>query len=184
METSSRLRRVGLLAVIVAAGLLLTVQAQAPKQTAGQSATRASTPSTGTAGVTVRLEIQGLTPIPGVDVEQLKEEVEVIEYQDGNELVVRKRPGRRKSHNLVVKLQPAVAKPVRDWFQQLCSGRVDRKTISVVYLDNRGTEIVRYNLSGCFVAQWRALALDEASGAWLETVEFATEGVERVAPAR
>ena len=50
-----------------------------------------------------RVEIEGITVAAFRNVEGLESETEVIEYQDGDDIYLRKRPGRTKYSNIVLK---------------------------------------------------------------------------------
>ena len=67
-----------------------------------------------------------------------------------------------------------------DWHQEVIAGRVRRKTISVVLLNEMGLEAWRWVLAGAFPAKWSGAELDAGqNGLATETVEFVHHGLTR-----
>jgi phage tail-like protein len=67
-----------------------------------------------------------------------------------------------------------------DWHQQIISGTIERKTISVVLIDEAGAEAWRWICAGAFPSKWTGGELDAARGeVATESVEFVHHGLTR-----
>lgn len=103
-------------------------------------------------------------------------EVETIEYQDGDDLVLRKRPGRTKYSNITLKRGYRGSSDVEQWAMRATRGRVERQDIVITVID-RKTELSRtYNLLESFPVSWN-VSPDE-KGQLIETLVFAVGRVE------
>jgi phage tail-like protein len=88
------------------------------------------------------------TEISGLD-----SEIEIIEYQDGDDLVLRKRPGRVKYSDLVLKkgtIAQAGNQTLSQWWQSTINGNVQRKTIQVDLKDNTNQTVCTMTLYNTF----------------------------------
>ena len=113
-----------------------------------------------------KVEIEGVeaghfTTVDGLSVEQ-----EVIEYQNGDDPLLRKRPGRVKYGDITLKKGYLATTILNDWIEQArCgNGAYERKAVSVVLHDNSnptdGGEIKRWNCQQCFPKSWKMSSLD------------------------
>lgn len=109
-----------------------------------------------------RLEIDGVdagqfTAVDGLDIEQ-----EVIEYQNGDDPLTRKRPGRVSYGDITLRREYTEDSTLNDWIEAARSGSGDytRKTISIILEDNQGNEINRWNCFECFPRSWKLSSLD------------------------
>jgi phage tail-like protein len=67
-----------------------------------------------------------------------------------------------------------------DWHQQVISGRIERKTISVVLIDEAGVEAWRWVCAGAYPSKWTGAELDAARGeVATEAIEFVHHGLTR-----
>ncbi len=67
-----------------------------------------------------------------------------------------------------------------DWHQDVINGTVERKTVSVVLIDETGQEAWRWICVGAFPAKWTGAELDaSASNVATESVEFVHQGLTR-----
>lgn len=67
-----------------------------------------------------------------------------------------------------------------DWHQDVINGTVERKTVSVVLVDETGQEAWRWICAGAFPAKWTGAELDaSASNIATESVEFVHQGLTR-----
>ena len=67
-----------------------------------------------------------------------------------------------------------------DWHQEVISGRVQRRTVSVVLLDEAGQEAWRWVCAAAYPARWSGAELDAMSGAVAtEAVELVHHGITR-----
>jgi len=109
-----------------------------------------------------RLEIEGVdagqfTAVDGLDIEQ-----EVIEYQNGDDPLTRKRPGRVSYGDLTLTREYTESSTLNDWIEdaRLGSGDYTRKNIAIVLEDDQGNEIKRWNCFECFPRSWKLISLD------------------------
>lgn len=104
---------------------------------------------------------QGFGEFISVDVPEIA--TEVIEYQDGDDRILRKRPGRNRVSNLV--LRSALANPALDdlwtWRLDVISGRFERQSGSIILAGQHGEEVDRYNILHAWPCAWRIVTLED-----------------------
>jgi len=125
------------------------------------------------------VEIEGVT-IGGVNkVEGLDHEHEMVTYQDADDQYQRIRPGRQKVGTLVLERDWSSNTEFYDWFKTVYEGNVQRKSISIVYLTDDGTESTRVNLTECWPKKWKLSGLNSRmSGHVNESLEIMYEKVD------
>lgn len=127
------------------------------------------------------VEIDGVSAGAFKAVDGLEQSVEVIEYQNGDDLLLRKRPGRTKFGDITLKKGYIANTQLQDWWENVRNGKYDRRAVSIVVQDNIGTEIVRWNLYECFISKWKMSSLDGKSNDNLtEEITITCEDVKRV----
>lgn len=130
-----------------------------------------------------RVEIDGILAGRFKAVDGLEGEIEVVEFQDGDELIVRKRPGRTRWGDITL-IGGYVNNPVLfDWWTAASEGQYTRKNMSIILLDQSGDpsqgEIRRWNCFECWPRAWRLGRLDSSeSVALVESITIVTEFVE------
>jgi phage tail-like protein len=68
-----------------------------------------------------------------------------------------------------------------DWHQDVIDGRIERKTITVVLLDEAGNEAWRWIVADAYPTKWTGTELDAtASAVAAESVAFVHRGVTRL----
>ena len=98
------------------------------------------------------------------------------EFQDGDDLFLRKRPGRAKFGNVTLKKGYIVTSDLQDWWRACRDGQYDRRDISIILNDNAGNEIRRWNLYGCWPKQWKISGFDgKGTDAATEEIVFVVE---------
>ena len=111
------------------------------------------------------LEIDGVS-IGGVHtIEGLSHEHEVVEYHDGDEGVTRFRPGRQKPGTIKITRDFSATKEFFTWRKSVVDGKVDRKSISIVLLNDAGEEAMRYNLYECWPKAYHGPSLNARNSA-------------------
>jgi len=115
-------------------------------------------------------------------VDGLDSETEVIEYQDGEDRILRKRPGRTKYSNLVLKR--GYADKAMDklwlWRKMVMDGKVQRLNGSVVLQNAHGKEVARYNFFHAWPCKWKGWDLDgKGTDVAIEEIELAVEELTR-----
>ncbi|MEX2598527.1 MAG: phage tail protein [Dehalococcoidia bacterium] len=119
----------------------------------------------------------GFKSVAGMD-----SETEVIEYQDGDDLILRKRPGRTTYSNLVLEVEAnsRLLASLWEWRQRVVEGDHDiMKNGAIIVEDSRGREIARYNFTNAWPAKWEVSAGTDGSRMATEKIEIAVEKVER-----
>ena len=126
------------------------------------------------------LELEGLTAGTFRNVEGLDSETEVIEYQDGDDLVLRKRPGRTKYSNIVLKRGYVASDELWTWRKKVMDGTVERKSGSVILCNDSGEPIMRYNFFEAWPVKWKGFTLDgKGTDSVVEEIELVIERLER-----
>lgn len=128
-----------------------------------------------------RVEIEGITAGAFRNVEGLESETEVVEFQDGADIVLRKRPGRTKYANIVLKKGYVATADLWEWRRSVIEGHPERKSGSVVLLGDDGQEeLARYNFYEAWPAKWKGFSLDgKGTDVNVEEIELAVEKIEK-----
>ncbi|MCA9562159.1 MAG: phage tail protein [Myxococcales bacterium] len=118
-------------------------------------------------------------------VDGLSIENEVIEYQDGNDFLVRKRPGRVKYGDITLKKGYVNNTILFDWIDasRLGNGDYGREEISIVLHANddptKDPEIKRWNCFECFPKSWKVSSMDgKGNDVLVEELVFTMEWFE------
>ena len=124
------------------------------------------------------VEIDGVTTGGIMKVDGLDHEQEMIVYQDADDHFSRLRPGRQKVGTLTLERLWA-NNEFTEWFKTVYDGNVQRKSISIVYLTDDGTESSRVNLTECWPSRHKISGLNSrASGHVSESLEIMYERVD------
>lgn len=127
-----------------------------------------------------KLEIDGVISGGFKEISGLESEVEIIEYKDGDDPVTRKRAGKVKYKNIVLKRGFVRDGSLLEWYRMVLAGTTDRKSGSIIYLDRAGGEVLRYNFFEAWPCRWKAPELNASSDTHIvEEIEFVVERVER-----
>jgi len=128
-----------------------------------------------------KVEIDGVTEAAFKAVDGLDSETEIIEYQDGDDMILRKRPGRTKYSNITCKRGYVTTTELWDWRKTVMDGGVERKSGSIVLMNDKSEEIMRYNFFEAWPAKWKGFSLDgKGADVAVEEIEFVVEYWERV----
>lgn len=128
-----------------------------------------------------KVEIDGVTQAAFKAADGLDSETEVIEYQDGDDLVLRKRPGRTKYSNITLKRGYVSTVDLWDWRKEVMDGKVSRKSGSIILCNDNGQEVMRYNFFEAWPCKWKGFSLDgKGTDVAVEEMEFVVERWERV----
>ncbi len=127
-----------------------------------------------------KVEIEGVTVGAFRNVEGLDSETEVIEFQDGDDIVLRKRPGRTKYSNVSLKRGYINTDELWTWRKKVIDGVVERKSGSIILCADDGTEVMRYNFYEGWPCKWKGFTLDgKGTDVNVEEMELAVEKIER-----
>ena len=120
--------------------------------------------------------VGGFKSVSGMD-----SETEIIEFKQGNDLIVRKKPGRTTYSNIVLERSYTATDDLWQWRKNIEDGKIDRRAGSIIILDQDGqTEVARYNFYEGWPTKWNVPELDsDSSSMAIEKIEIAIEKVER-----
>ena len=126
-----------------------------------------------------KVDINGVTVGYFKGVDGINCELEVIEFQDGDDLTLRKRPGRAKFGDVTLKKGYIVTADLQEWWNQAKAGQYVRRDISITLNDNAGGELRRWNLYDCWPKSWKISALDgKGNDVVTEEITFVVENLE------
>ncbi len=127
-----------------------------------------------------RIEIEGVTQGAFTAFDGLESKTDVITFSDGADMITHKRPGRTTYSNLILRRGYTSNDELWKWYKAVMDGVVERKTGSIISLDDRGGEILRYNFFDAWPCRWKGFEFDaNESRALFEEIEIAVEKVER-----
>jgi phage tail-like protein len=123
-----------------------------------------------------RVIVGGFKSVSGMD-----SETEIVEFKQGNDMVVRKKPGRTTYANIVLERGYTATDDLWLWRKNIEDGKIDRRAGSIIILDQDGqTEVARYNFYEAWPCKWYVPDMDsDSSSMAIEKVELAVEKVER-----
>jgi len=116
-----------------------------------------------------------------LDVEGLESATEIMVVGDGNQLLVRKHPGRTACRNLVLRRELTDSRELWDWHQALVEGEEPSRDGTMTLLKGAGRERVHFRFFVAWPCRWRVFSLIRGGrGVVVEEVELAVERLERV----
>jgi len=123
-----------------------------------------------------KVVVGGFKSISGMD-----SETEIVEFKQGNDMIVRKKPGRTTYANIVLERGYTATDDLWQWRKNIEEGKIDRRSGSVIILDQDGqTEVARYNFYHGWPCKWFVPDMDASkSNMAIEKMELAVEKVER-----
>jgi phage tail-like protein len=125
------------------------------------------------------VEIDGIASGAFMSVSGLESETAVIEYRTGSDATtVRKLPGLTKYANIVLKRGLTRDLSLWNWRQSVVNGKTQRRSGSIVLLDESGQPVLRWQFEEGWPVKWEGPALDAtANEVAVETLEIAHEGL-------
>lgn len=128
------------------------------------------------------VEIDGLSVAGFTEVGGLTTEQDVIEYREGADTAtVRKLPGLRKYSNITLKRGFTQNRELWDWRKSTIDGKTQRKSGSIILMDEERKEALRWNFREGWINKWEGPALNAtATEVAIESLEIAIEGLELV----
>lgn len=168
---------------VLSLGLGLAALGSLVFMTAGQAAKGVVKGGGGGGQANFKVEIDGVTVGGFKSVDGIESETEVIEYQDGDDMVIHKRPGRTKYSNIVLKRGFINNNDLWQWYQDVTKGKNIRKSISVIITKRDGSEAGRYNYFEAFPCRWEGPNLgitgDPDFDLLAEKITFCVERMDR-----
>jgi phage tail-like protein len=110
----------------------------------------------------------------------LDTETEIVLYRNGNEDITRRKlPGLRSYANIVLKRGFTDSKQLWEWRKKVIDGQTERKSGSVVLLNESREPALTYNFREAWPSKWQGPPMDAgSSGVAIETLEIACEHIE------
>ncbi|MDQ4082028.1 MAG: phage tail protein [Actinomycetota bacterium] len=125
------------------------------------------------------VEINGIQAASFAEVSGLESETAVIEYRTGADLTLRKLPGLTKYTNITLKRGVTQDYELWNWRKAVVNGTADRRDGSVVLLDGKRNEVLRWNFFEAWPCRWVGPGLNAKSNeVAIETLELAVERIE------
>jgi phage tail-like protein len=128
------------------------------------------------------VELDGITRAAFQECSGFDSTIDVIEHREGGENTTpRKLPGMTKYSNITLKWGITDDAELYGWHRRTIQGDIERKNGSIVLLDRKGEEVVRWNFVRGWPTKWDGPDLNaEGTDVAIEMLEIAHEGVERV----
>ena len=131
-----------------------------------------------------RLEIEGIKAGSFDSVENLKAKIDVVEYQDGDDRFLHKRPGRTSYENVTLRRGTVNSPVLWKWWSDVSAGKFKPRTVSIILLSKSGKPVLQWHLLGCWPCEWQFAAeqLDEEKPhiVMLEAITFVVEKIKFV----
>jgi len=129
-----------------------------------------------------RLEIDSLQAAGFSEATIGASSTDAIDYREGTDPAhVRKLPGLRKFANVVLKRGVTNSMELYGWYKQVLQGQPSRRNVAIVILDDTGADQARFIVSEAWPVKYEASDLNaKGNEVFIETVELANEGIERV----
>jgi len=130
-------------------------------------------------GYNFLVEIDGITRAGFRECSGLDTSQDAGEYREGTDpLTVRKLPGLIKYSNISLKRGIADDAELWQWRKTVMDGKVERKNMSIVLMDDAREEKLRWNLKNCWPTKWEGPSLNATSSdVAVESLEIAHEGL-------
>lgn len=136
-------------------------------------------PEDGYANHRFYVEIDSKKQAVFTEVSGLQIEMVVQEYEEGgNNSYVHRLPGRAKVSNLTLKRGITKANEFFKWQLELVSGKITRRSISVVLYDAKGVQVIRWEFLNAYPVKWVGPQFSaDGHVVAIETLELAHDGM-------
>jgi phage tail-like protein len=127
------------------------------------------------------VEIDGIDEAGFSEVTGFDTTVDPIDYREGSDATfVRKLPGLTKYGNVTLKRGVTDSMKLHEWHDQVVSGKIQRKNIAIIILDEAGEPKARWNISAAWPSKYDPADLNaKGNDVSIETLEICNEGVTR-----
>lgn len=128
------------------------------------------------------IEIDGLTRGGFTEVSGLTSSQEVIDYREGSDpTVLRKLPALTTFENIVLKRGFTADAELWLWRKTTLDGATERRSGSIVLLDEARAEALRFNFREGWICKWEGPQLNSTTNeVAVEAIEICHEGLEMV----
>jgi phage tail-like protein len=127
-----------------------------------------------------KVEIEGIAGTAFSEVSGIEADVPVVDNRPGNDKAPgpRKLPGEAHFSNIVLKRGLTTDLSLWEWMKKTMDGKIERKNISIVLLNDAGEEALRFNCVNAWPTKWTGPTLNgTANEVAIETLEIAHEGL-------
>jgi phage tail-like protein len=126
-----------------------------------------------------QVEIDGVTQAGFSECSGLSAETDAIEYRTGPEdITVRKLPGLAKYSNITLKRGFTASKELWEWRKKVIDGATERKSGSIVLLDEARKPALRFNFREAWPRKWDGPTFNaKTNEVAIETLEIVHEGL-------
>jgi phage tail-like protein len=149
--------------------------------TFGREKLKATTKTQGDFNLSNRFsfEIDGVIVAGVHTIDGLESESDVVEYKDGEDGVSHTRPGNHKPGKMTCSKDWSNTSEWYKWRKAVLDGKVDRRSISVIFHNDAGEEAGRMNFYNCWPSKWNGPSLNaRSSGHAGEKLEISWETME------
>lgn len=102
-----------------------------------------------------RVELQGIQNAGFMECSSVSSHLEVVEYREGADPInVRKLPGKASYPDITLKWGMTTDQDLYNWHLQAVKGNLQRKSGSVIQLDDTGAEQTRWNFFNAWPSKW------------------------------
>lgn len=128
------------------------------------------------------VEIENVTVAGFSECSGLNTETDAIEYRNGNDdFTVRKLPGLKKFGNITLKRGFTDSTELWEWRKRVLDGKTERKSGSIVLLDEARQTALRWNFREAWPRKWAGPTLNGKNNeVAIEEMEIVHEGLEQV----
>ncbi len=125
------------------------------------------------------VEIDGIAQAAFTECSGLEIQVETMEYKEGGlNSFTHKLPGHVKYTDLVLRHGTAGSDDLWKWYQDVCQGKIERKSVSVVLFNTAGEEVRRWNFGDAYPIKWKGPSFKAGSKeAAIDTLVIAHRGL-------
>ncbi len=129
------------------------------------------------------VEIDGVTAAGFSECTGLSSEVEIIEYREGGDDLVRKLPGLKKFGNITLKRGVTDSLDIYTWHRDVLNGQTVRRNGVITLLDDARQTVARWHFRDGFPQKYEGPRLNAKSNdVAIETLVICCEYLEREVP--
>jgi len=127
------------------------------------------------------VEIEGIVQAGFSEASGFGSDVEVVEYREGGDTpTVRKLPGKTSYPDISLKWGVTDSRDLYDWHKTVLDGEIERKSGSILLLDDLGEEMVRWNFFEAWPSKWEGPSFNATGNeVAIETLTVSCERLER-----
>lgn len=128
-----------------------------------------------------KLQIQGVTEGHFTECSGLNARIQSIAYREAGTDVVHKLPGPVEYGDVTLRYGLTKSKELWTWFMNVAKGKLERKNISIIMIDNDGvTPALQWNLTDAWPSGWEGAGLSaQGQEAAVESLTITFESLDR-----